>query len=111
MAEVIHSPTKYLWPDYESGAVGKLHSLKRVSDPNVATHIAVPPVAMPTEKRAYNRERTFYRDFMIESLARVPQRDSNYVEIIIVVRWVVNGRDQVLTLTSCVSRRVGEGLA
>ncbi len=63
-----------------------------------------PPAVLPLDASAREREKNFYSKFSWEGYVRLPDEQAAYVEVIVAVRWFARGRDQVLTLTSCLPR-------
>ena len=68
-----------------------------------------PPLAMPTNRRAFNREKNLYEGFFWEAIAHRPSEDSGFYALVVLVQWDAAGRTKYLTLTSSVPESlVGE---
>lgn len=102
--EILIVPGHYAWPDYESQDPGSRFPLSLKGADNLNVKTAKAPTAMPTNERAHRRERNFYRGFTWEALTRLPSETANHVEVIVVVRWQLTGRDQAFSLTTCIPR-------
>lgn len=109
LTDVQANPGRYRWPDYADGQSGELLRVTLAGIEDAPVHQADPPTVMPTYRRAHDRERSFYHDFTWEAFARLPSEGANYVDLILVIRWLHEGHERLFALTTCMPRSVGEG--
>ena len=102
LVAVQSNPGAFRWPDFASEGSGKLIKLQDAQGKGES------PVTVPTVERAQNREKNLYEDCTWEMHARLPLDTSNYVEVVVIIRWESKGRPQVFTLSSTVPRSVTE---
>ncbi len=109
MASIVMAPENYAWPRYDDADYGQRHALARKGEDAVVVVGAVHPSVAPTQRRATERDAAFYNDFTTESYAVLASEDDNHVQVIVVVRWMLDGREQRFSLTSCLPRTGAEG--
>lgn len=103
-------PQDFVWPGTELLANGEPHALAMAGEVGGAGQRTFsPPSTLPTNRRAYRREENLYRKFTWEAYARLPQSDSPYVEVIVVVRWRDAQRENTLTMTEALPASVVAG--
>lgn len=111
LASLTTKPEIYVWPDLRSLEPGDLAEVRlQGTEPGVPNPVT-PPSALPPARAAQDREMNFYDGFSWQAFARLPSRDAGYVEVTVVVRWVCQGREDLITLTSSVPRAQVEGTA
>jgi len=108
LVDLQNSPHGFEWPNFSDVEQNTYESVRPVKGGN-AVNIADYPSVMPNVERSYQRVRTQYQNFSWEGFARLPSLDANYVEILVVVHWLHDGRPQQYYLTSAVPRSAGEG--
>lgn len=111
LADLQTHPAQFSWPAFGEVEHGELLPIPRAGEEDAPLSQAAPPAVMPTEKGAHDRERNFYRDFTSEAFARLPSEGANYVDVVVVIHWVQEGRKRLLSLTSCMPRAAVEGLS
>lgn len=103
LTEILIHPGEYDWPDF---SVESTEALLPLTEPLGRSD---PPNAMPTERKANDRERTRYEDVTWQAFTRLPARDADYAEVIVEVTWTQHGRCRSLSLTSTLPRSAVEG--
>lgn len=104
------SPERFVWPNYDDAQAGESLSVTPVTGGAIEQKAVEPPVAVPTRRRAYERDRNIYHGFVWEAFARLPEPDAQYVEVTVDITWRdKRGRAQRFSLTSAVPRSRGEG--
>lgn len=101
-------PDLFVWPSYESPNTPAAVTA-RENGP-VPQTFAEPPVALPLERRAHNRERTIYSGFNWKATALLPSEDAAYVELTVEVQWELEDRLKQFMLTTAVPRSAAEGV-
>ncbi len=109
LATIQASPERFVWPDYDDAAIGEAHALKPVENGAVEENFIHLPEAMPTTRRAYNRDRNLYNDFTWEAFALLPHEGAQYVQLIVEISWMDEGKLRRFSLGSAVPRALGEG--
>lgn len=97
------SPERFDWPDLEDTASGKIQPIRPIEE-----IFPTPPEAMPTLRRAYNRDHSFYRDFSWEAFAVLPEDEAQYVEVLVEISWTDEGYLRRFSLASIVPRSLAE---
>jgi len=69
-----------------------------------------PPLAMPTNQRAFNREKNLYEGFYWRAFAHRPSEDSGFYELVVLMQWDAAGRTKFFTLTSSIPRSLVGGM-
>lgn len=109
LAEIQAHPESYYWPNYD-GKVGEHQPVQPKNDEDVSEHSTDFPIAMPTIRRAYDRERRFHLNFTWAAFARLPEEDANYVEVLVQISWLENAKVKRFYLASAIPRTVAEGI-
>ncbi len=93
---VQRAPAYFEWPDADEWEPGDFHELTwREDDPDAAFEKL--PATMPTDRRAYERERAAYERFAWRAFAERP--GAAHAAITVVVSWETRGHTQHFTLT------------
>lgn len=108
LAAIQSNPERFAWPDLEDTASGKVQPIKSIENGELEESFTSPPAAMPTIRRAYNRDWSFYRDFSWVAFAVLPEGNAQYVEIIVEISWTDEGRLRRFSLASVVPRSLAE---
>jgi len=103
VSAILGAPGNFLWAFPEEASVDPFAIQLTEEDPP-AGNLFEPPAAMPAEESAHNREESVYGKFRWQASARLPNVNSTYYEITVVVRWKEAGRQQLLALTSALPR-------
>ncbi len=108
LTQVRANPSAYEWPRYEEAVAGTLIPLLLKGE---QTHVAPAgqPAERPTDRRANERTLAHYSNLTTETYTSMPSADSNYVEVVVVVDWTVEGRRESYSLTTTVPRSLVEG--
>jgi prepilin-type N-terminal cleavage/methylation domain-containing protein len=107
LVELQTNPGQFAWPNFD----GKIADFQKVEQLDLDRQINVdPPTAMPTNKRAFDREANLYREFGWYANAKIHAEDSNFVEVRVTVIWKEKGKDRRVYVTSAFPRSVGEGV-
>ena len=110
MAEIQASPERFVWPVYEDAPSGESLPVVPVAGGVIEQKAVEPPIAVPTRRRPYERDRSLYHGFVWEASSRLPAPDAQYVEVTVDITWLdKRGRAERFTLTSAVARSRGEG--
>ena len=108
LAAIQSNPERFAWPDLEDTASGKVQPIKPIVNGETQESFTDPPAAMPTIRRAYNRDRSFYHDFSWAAFAVLPEADAQYVEVIVEISWTDEGSLRRFSLASIVPRSLAE---
>ena len=103
LATIQSSPERFDWPDLEDTASGEIQSIIPIEE-----SFPAPPESMPNLRRAYNRDRSFYRDFSWAAFAVLPEGDAQYVEVLVEISWTDEGYLRRFSLGSIVPRSLAE---
>ena len=105
MTQVLTYPGEVNWsPVFEDEAANEL---TRVAPPESVEG----PAAIPTIERSYIRTKNLYASYTREAWARIPkptaealdaEADPKYVEVVVVLRWIHDGREHFFSLTSTI---------
>lgn len=102
LAELLNDPDRFVWPEYDSDMAGTLFVLPLVGAKPEEINQAQPPTALPTERRANNRDSNFYYNFTWEASGRLPEAGANYFEVLIEVTWLEDNIPHYISLSSCI---------
>ncbi len=102
------NPERFTWPDLEDAASGKVQPIQPKENGEIKESFTSPPAAMPTVRRAYNRDRSFYNDFSWAAFAVLPEDNAQYVEVIVEISWTDEGSLRRFSLASVVPRSLAE---
>ncbi len=109
LTELQERPDQFEWPNYDGKVDTLLPVDVKANDDDVQK--ATQPSAMPTTKRSHVKTDILYSDFSWKAYARLPDKDSNVVEISVEVTWSDDtGHDRSFTLSSLASRESREGM-
>jgi prepilin-type N-terminal cleavage/methylation domain-containing protein len=111
LADLMRNPAKYAWPDLKAAKVGELSEVSVRGETDKGGRVFDAPSVMPIDKRAFNREQSFYGKFSWDAYVKLPKENVPHAELTVVVRWRSQGRSDAFALTSCVPRSVMEGAA
>ena len=103
------NPERFEWPDYDDAPIGDAHDLKPIENGAVEENFTHLPEAMPTTRRAYNRDRNLYTDFTWRAFAVLPHEDAQYVQLIVEISWTDEGKLRHFSLGSALPRTLGDG--
>lgn len=104
LASLRQNPKVYIWPNLSSLEPGQLMEVRPQETPEGAQIPVSPPSSLPSAKTVHDRELLLYKKFSWQAFARLPSEDAGYLELAVVVRWKHQGRDELLALTSSVTR-------
>ena len=105
LALLLESPDAYDWPNLEAlafGAMGQI--LPKGASPGHIEPVQ-PPSVLPVLQGAEQRERVLYDAFGWQAYACLPQADASHVEVTLVVRWVQEGKERSIALSSSLARK------
>lgn len=103
LQDILANPDAYRWPS-ASIQPGALVEMGLVNEQVPGPHGCTVPAVMPVAQQADARERAFYERFGWQAYVRLPQPDSDHVELSVVVRWTEAGRTLSETLTTVAPR-------
>ena len=110
MAAIQSSPERFEWPSFEDVAPGESLPVMPITNGAIDQKAVEPPVAVPTRRRAYERDRRMYHGFVWEASAMLPAPEVQYIEVTVDITWEdKRGRSQRFSLTSAIPRSQGEG--
>lgn len=109
LTEIQARPDNFIWPDYDTIPPGDPQSIRPIEDGPVAATFTQPPATPPNVLRANRRDRALYADFTWEAFAVVPPESEHYVELIVEVSWMDEGRLRRFSMNSLVPRSHGGG--
>lgn len=109
LATIQATPERFVWPDYDDAPIGEAHALKPIENGAVEENFTHIPEAMPTTRRAYNRDRNLYNNFTWEAFAVLPLEGAQYVQIIVEISWMDEGKLRRFSLGSALPRALGDG--
>jgi hypothetical protein len=108
LQDIVRHPENYLWEIPETPDAARYRVKQDEDDPLVGLSFAGPGVA-PAADTANLRNEKLYGLFTWRAYALFPRveggglrPDPAYLDVVLEVRWVEGGRDQVLSLTSVV---------
>lgn len=105
------NPERFVWPDYDDAPIGDAHALKPIENGAIEENFSHLPKAMPTTRRAYNRDRNLYNDFTWEAFALLPHEGAQYVQLIVEISWMDEGKLRRFSLGSTAPRAIGDGVS
>ena len=108
LAAIQSNPERFAWPDLEDTASGKIQPIKPIENGEIEENFTAPPAAMPTIRRAYNRDRSLYRDFSWAAFVVLPEGNAQYVEVFVEISWTHEDRLRRFSLASVVPRSLAE---
>lgn len=110
LTEIQASPERFVWPDYDDVAVGEPQAIQPVENGPIGKKLTGAPTVMPTVRRAFNRDRSLYNDFVWEASAILPAKNAQYVEVTVEILWQDRDlRVRRFWLSSAVPRSQAEG--
>jgi len=95
-------PEQYLWNISVPGADERFPVTLGPDDPK-AGNPAEGPAALPAEERARNRDAVRYAQFRWKAFGEL-RHNASYYDLTVVVRWMEEGREKMLAMTSAVAR-------
>ncbi len=109
LATIQANPERFVWPDYDDTPIGKAHALKPIENGVVEENHTHIPEAMPTTRRAYNRDRNLYNGFTWAAFTVLPHEGAQYVQLTVEISWIDDGRLRRFSLSSALPRARGDG--
>lgn len=109
LAEIHANPSQFVWPNFQDKPVGEFHDVVPVEDES-RIQLVSKPTAMPNIESEHRRESELYNDFAWSASARIHEETANFVELLVVVDWQLEGRTHRFYLTSALPRSIGEGV-
>jgi prepilin-type N-terminal cleavage/methylation domain-containing protein len=102
MNALLRAPRAYDW-HLAGAAPGQLIAVTPRQAQEDHRHFDAPST-LPLSPRASNREEALHEKFSWEGYARLPHEDARCLEVTVAVRWVEEGRDRLISLTSAIAR-------
>jgi prepilin-type N-terminal cleavage/methylation domain-containing protein len=100
-------PQGFAWPDLAAVDPGSFAPVA----PHGATEglsATFLPSMMLLNQRANDRDHAFYERYSWQTFARLPEPDSGYLELAVVIAWAEKGKPQRFVLTSAIPRNLVE---
>ncbi len=98
---VQRAPASFEWPAADAWDDGEFQELTwRETQPEAGFEAL--PATMPTDRRAYERERGAYERLNWRALVKRPEPEATHAVAAVLVTWETRGRTHGLTLTGAV---------
>lgn len=111
LATIQANPERFVWPDYDNAPIGEVHALKPIENGAVEEHFTHPPQAMPTTRRAFDRDQNLYNDFTWAAFTVLPHEGAQYAQLTVEISWMDGGKLRRFSLGSAVPRARNGGVS